>query len=129
MSRGGRAERNVAIAILASWTLSLIAQDHELRGVDLRLAAIDVIMCAILILMSVRNRKPWILLLAAAQLDTVIVHCAQLWVGFDLYPYAVALGLLSGIGQLPILAWGVIQHRVDESRRWSAQSTATQSIH
>ncbi|MBW8734387.1 MAG: hypothetical protein JF571_08790 [Asticcacaulis sp.] len=119
MSWGGRAERNAALLILAGWTLSLIVQDHTPNGLDVPLALVDVVVCAILIFMSTRERKPWLLLMAAAQFDTVMVHFAQWCVRYNIYPYAVALGLLSGVGQFPLLAWGVIQYRVVERRRWS----------
>lgn len=112
--RGGRPERIAALASLAAFLISPVAQrlggDHwPLLGV----ALVDVSLCALLVVLALRYDRAWLIMAAGVELATVMAHLGRvldptlmargyvisLWIFYFIFLAALAYSLVEARGR------------------------------
>ena len=112
--RGRNVERLGAMIYLVSWLLSRLSQRAEDQGPAV--FVIDVVVFVLYAWLSLRERKIWVLVAAAFQLNTVLSHIIWwLFPQVGQVAYVTALGIFGGYGLLFAILAGTISVEID---RW-----------
>lgn len=114
--RGGWAERSAAAAILFTWVLTPLVQNHfdpTVLGI-----AIDGATGIVLTAISLKSRRIWSLFAAASVWGAFTCHfMAGVFSQIGYFSYITALGLLGGIYLIIGLGIGVLEHQFLQKHR------------
>jgi len=110
--RGGRPERIVALASLAAYLISPVAQ--RLGGHHwplLGVAMVDVSLCALLVALALRYDRAWLIMTAGVELATVMAH-----LGMVLDPTLMARGYVISLWIFYFIFLGALSYSLVEQR-------------
>jgi len=124
---GGRAERVCAATLWVAWVLTLLVQSHGAKGPGDQVILIDTACLVIFTALSLKERRMWILLIAASQLDDVTSHFAARMFHYGLWSYIVVTGIWGGHFILGCLVVATIGYRLRLRREAAAPARLTAS--
>lgn len=116
--RGGPPERRGAAIMLLSWFITPLVDNHH--GFRYGMMLVDALTDAGYVVLSLRWRRVWTLLIAAFQLNGVLTHFAAVLVAMSTWAYITAADVWGGIGIVAIMGWNMGQ--LEKARRTAAHA-------
>ncbi len=107
---GGPAERLCATTLWLAWIASYFVQSWAGKGPGDLVILIDTICLVVFVLLSLKFKRLWTLVVAASQLDDVMSHLASKLTHY-VYSYVVVSGVFGGYFILLVLAIATIGHQ------------------